>query len=121
MAQLQNLKAKDPFAEAGESGASLVAKEATDATQPKKTEVHIRFQQRTGRKGITTVQGLNQGLNFEKLNKEFKKRWGCAGTVIQDPEAGYVIQLQGDQRQHLTEFLIEEKLAKEANIRVFGL
>jgi translation initiation factor 1 len=118
MAQLQNLQTRDPFADA--PGGAPVLNEVNE-TAPKKTEVHIRFQQRTGRKGITTVQGLNQKLNFEKLNKEFKKRWGCAGTIINDPEAGNVIQLQGDQRQHLTEFIIEEKLAKEENIRVFGL
>ena len=127
MSQLQNLKAKDPFAAdaAGSAGAQLVQKDAAKdggaASGPRHKEVHIRFQQRTGRKGITTVQGLYQKLNFDKLNKEFKKRWGCAGIVIQDPEAGYVIQLQGDQRQHLTEFIVEERMAKEENIKVFGL
>ena len=88
---------------------------------PQEKEVHVRFQQRTGRKGITTVQGLNQKLNFNKLNKQFKKQWGCAGIVIETEDVGKVIQLQGDQRQHLVEFITNEKLANKESIKVFGL
>lgn len=123
MSTLQNLQTTlDPFA----ANSSAAAPEGelgagSQSTMKKTNEVHIRFQQRSGRKGVTTVQGLNQRLDFDKLNKEFKKRWGCAGTIIQDKEAGIVIQLQGDQRDHLKEFLVEEKLTKVEHLRLHGL
>jgi len=79
------------------------------------------MQQRNGRKCITTLQGLDERLDFERMKQEFKRRWGCNGTVITDPEAGTVIQLQGDQREHLTEFLLGEKLAKPDQIKTHGL
>lgn len=87
----------------------------------KQQDVHIRVQQRNGRKCITTLQGLNPKLDFDRMAKEFKKRWGCNGIVVQDKEAGDVIQLQGDQREHLREFLLSEKLAKADTIRTHGL
>lgn len=31
----------------------------------------------------------------------------CNGTVVQDPELGQVIQLQGDQRKNVSQFLVQ--------------
>jgi translation initiation factor 1 len=76
-------------------------------------DVHIRVQQRNGRKSVTTVQGLNPALNFERVNREFMKRWGCNGTVIDDKAAGKVIQLQGNWSENVKQFLMEERLANE--------
>ncbi len=33
----------------------------------------------------------------------------CNGTIVQDDEMGEVIQLQGDQRKHILEFLIDKQ------------
>ncbi|KAL6614338.1 hypothetical protein ACP70R_036608 [Stipagrostis hirtigluma subsp. patula] len=44
--------------------------------------MHVHIQQPNGRKSLTTVQGL-------------KKEYNCNGMVVQDPELGQVIQLQG--------------------------
>ena len=87
---------------------------------PRAHLVHIRVQQRNGKKSITTVSGLDQKLNFNKLNKEFQKRWGCNGTVQEDAKVGKVIQLQGDMSENVKVFLIGEKLVTEDNIRVFS-
>jgi len=38
--------------------------------------------------------------------KAFKKEFCCNGTVVEDPEQGNVIQLQGDQRKNVSQFLI---------------
>ena len=38
-----------------------------------KSKVHIRTQQRNGRKSITTVQGLDEDLDLKKICKAFKK------------------------------------------------
>ena len=87
---------------------------------PGMTDVVIRIQQRNGRKSITTVQGLYQKLDFERLAKEFRKTWGCSAIVVTDPDHGSIIQLQGDQRDKLKQFLLSEQLVWEAQLKILG-
>ncbi|CAL5345827.1 unnamed protein product [Camellia sinensis] len=89
---------QDPFAEANaeDSGAGS-----------SKEYVHIRIQQRNGRKSLTTVQGLKKEFSYNKILKDLKKEFCCNGTVVQDPELGQVIQLQGDQRKNVSTFLVQ--------------
>uniref|UniRef100_A0AAZ3S5K4 SUI1 domain-containing protein n=1 Tax=Oncorhynchus tshawytscha TaxID=74940 RepID=A0AAZ3S5K4_ONCTS len=82
--------------------------------------IHIRIQQRNGRKTLTTVQGIAIDYDKKKLVKAFKKKFACNGTVIEHPEYGEVIQLQGDQRKNICTFLIEIGLAKEEQLKVHG-
>lgn len=35
------------------------------------------------------------------------QKFACNGTVIEHPEYGEVIQLQGDQRKNICQFLVE--------------
>jgi translation initiation factor 1 len=93
----------------------------TDANALDTNVVTIKIQQRAGRKAITTLQGLYEGLDFERLSKEFRKRWGCSSIIVQDKEGATVIQLQGDQRVHLKEFLLAEQLVWPAQLRVYGM
>lgn len=60
-------------------------------TKKKPTMVHINFQQRTTRKCITIIQGLDADLDFDKLAKYFKKTWHCAAAVKESDEYGTVI------------------------------
>ncbi|KAL6048007.1 hypothetical protein STEG23_036128 [Scotinomys teguina] len=53
----------------------------------------------------------------KKLVKTFKKKFACNGTVIEHPEYGEVIQLQGDQRKNICQFLIETGLAKDNQLK----
>uniref|UniRef100_A0AAQ4R803 SUI1 domain-containing protein n=1 Tax=Gasterosteus aculeatus aculeatus TaxID=481459 RepID=A0AAQ4R803_GASAC len=155
MSDIQNLQTFDPFADATKG----------DDRLPAGTEdyIHIRIQQRNGRKTLTTVQGIAIDYDKKKLVKAFKKvspeggneivfavltpcqrlrspaSWGgcsassntdslflplqkfaCNGTVIEHPEYGEVIQLQGDQRKNICQFLIEIGLAKEEQLKVHG-
>lgn len=41
------------------------------------TKVHVRVQQRSGRKCITTVQGLADDLDLKRILKAFKKNFRC--------------------------------------------
>uniref|UniRef100_A0A3B3CBC4 Eukaryotic translation initiation factor 1 n=1 Tax=Oryzias melastigma TaxID=30732 RepID=A0A3B3CBC4_ORYME len=99
MSAIQNLQTFDPFADATKG----------DDRLPAGTEdyIHIRIQQRNGRKTLTTVQGIAADYDKKKLVKAFKKKFACNGTVIEHPEYGEVIQLQGDQRKNICQFLIE--------------
>ena len=76
------LHGTDPFAEAnaGDSGAAAGSKDY----------VHVRIQQRNGRKSLTTVQGLKKEFSYNKILKDLKKEFCCNGTVVQDPELGQV-------------------------------
>lgn len=100
----------DPFAEANaeDAGAGPGAKDY----------VHVRIQQRNGRKSLTTVQGLKKEFSYNKILKDLKKEFCCNGTVVQDPELGQVIQLQGDQRKNVATFLVQAGIAKKELIKI---
>ncbi|KAJ2771975.1 Eukaryotic translation initiation factor eIF-1, partial [Coemansia linderi] len=80
--------------------------------------VHIRVQQRNGRKTITTIQGLAKELDLKKILKYMKKTYACNGTVVDDEEHGEIVQLQGDQRSMASTFLIEQKISKKTSVKV---
>ena len=99
----------DPFAEARESDAPGA-----------KEYVHIRIQQRNGKKSLTTVQGLKKEFSYEKILKDLKKEFCCNGTVVQDKELGKIIQLQGDQRKNVSHFLVQAGLVRKDQIKIHG-
>ncbi|CAA3004994.1 translation factor SUI1 homolog [Olea europaea subsp. europaea] len=99
----------DPFPEAIESG-----------TPGAKEYVHIRIQQRNGKKSLTTVQGLRKEFRYEKILKDLKKEFCCNGNVVQDKELGKVIQLQGDQRKNVSQFLVSAGLVKKDQVKIHG-
>eukprot|EP00440_Ansanella_granifera_P054469 gb/GFBE01059041.1/.p1 GENE.gb/GFBE01059041.1/~~gb/GFBE01059041.1/.p1 ORF type:complete len:118 (+),score=49.35 gb/GFBE01059041.1/:1-354(+) len=83
-----------------------------------KSKVHIRMQQRNGRKSWTTVAGFPEtarlpksgkvlAVDFDKILRALKKTFKTNGVLIKDAEHGSVIQLQGDIRKEVAEFLIE--------------
>ncbi|XP_024029974.1 protein translation factor SUI1 homolog 1 [Morus notabilis] len=100
----------DPFADAS----------ADDSSAGGKEYVHVRVQQRNGRKSLTTVQGLKKQYSYSKILKDLKKEFCCNGTVVQDPELGQVIQLQGDQRKNVSTFLVQAGIVKKENIKIHG-
>lgn len=46
------------------------------------------------------------------------QEFACNGTVVEHPEYGEVIQLQGDQRNLIKDFLRKVGIAKEENVKV---
>lgn len=99
----------DPFSEAKEAGAAGA-----------KEYVHIRIQQRNGKKSLTTVQGLRKEFSYDKILKDLKKEFCCNGNVVQDKEVGKVIQLQGDQRKNVSHFLLSAGIANKDQIKIHG-
>ncbi|EFJ12966.1 hypothetical protein SELMODRAFT_234882 [Selaginella moellendorffii] len=100
----------DPFAEAN----------VDDQGAGSKEYVHVRIQQRNGRKSLTTVQGLKKEFNYNRILKDFKREFCCNGTVVDDTELGQVIQLQGDQRKNVSQFLVQAGVAKKDQIKIHG-
>eukprot|EP01112_Ceratiomyxa_fruticulosa_P011312 TRINITY_DN3060_c0_g1_i1.p1 TRINITY_DN3060_c0_g1~~TRINITY_DN3060_c0_g1_i1.p1 ORF type:complete len:114 (+),score=22.33 TRINITY_DN3060_c0_g1_i1:568-909(+) len=110
-ASIQNLSTFDPFAD----------QEADDLGGSKSSNyVHIRIQQRNGKKHLTTIQGLTPDLDFKKLVSAFKKEFCCNGTIVEDPELGKVVQLTGDQRKAVAQFLVEEGIVSKGNVKIHG-
>ncbi|CAA2946638.1 translation factor SUI1 homolog [Olea europaea subsp. europaea] len=107
---IQTPTAFDPFADAN----------AENSDAGSKDYVHIRVQQRNGRKSLTTVQGLKKEFSYNKILKDLKKEFCCNGTVVQDPELGQVIQLQGDQRKNVSAFLVQAGIVKKEHIKIHG-
>lgn len=99
----------DPFAEAKESDAPGA-----------KEYVHIRIQQRNGKKSLTTVQGLKKEFSYEKILKDLKKEFCCNGNVVHDKVLGKIIQLQGDQRKNVSHFLVHASLVSKDHIKIHG-
>ena len=58
---IQNLASYDPFADLGDESKHDATSQATKKQQTQ-NYVHIRIQQRNGRKTLTTLQGLPKGM-----------------------------------------------------------
>ena len=82
--------------------------------------VHVRIQQRKGRKTLTTIQGLK--AEHEAILKALRKKFACNGNVIPHPEHGKVLQLQGDQRTKVCAWLSNPKigLVRADQLKVHG-
>jgi len=106
---MTDLKGFDPFDTSDGLGGSGI-----------QSLVHIRIQQRNGRKTLTTVQGLDNKYDLKKIAKVAKKEFSCNGTVVEHNEYGEVIQLQGDQRESIKALLVRTKLASAEQIKVHG-
>ncbi|KAI9354886.1 translation initiation factor SUI1 [Zopfochytrium polystomum] len=106
---LQNLNSYDAFADTGDNNDLEV-----------QGYIHVRIQQRNGRKTLTTVQGIPAELDQKKVLKAFKKQFACNGNIVQDDELGEVIQLQGDQRVKVLQFLTEQEIATKDKIKIHG-
>ena len=96
----------------------------TDRTQgppENEFEVHIRIQQRNGRKCVTLVQGLPPKLNMKKVTQYFKRNFCCNGTIVDDNEGNKILQLTGDQRKNVADFLTTEKICKKEQVKIHGV
>ncbi|KAG0198772.1 Eukaryotic translation initiation factor eIF-1 [Mortierella sp. GBA30] len=110
MSGIQNLQSYDPFADLGDSA----------DTSDQQGYIHIRIQQRNGRKTLTTIQGLPSTFDKKRMLKIFKKDFACNGTLVDDEELGAVIQLQGDQRTKVCTLLVEEGGIDKKQIKLHG-
>lgn len=56
------------------------------------------------------MQGIKGSFDYKKILKALKKEYCCNGTVVEDEELGQVIQVQGDQRKNIADFLTTVRL-----------
>jgi translation initiation factor 1 len=82
--------------------------------------VHIRLQQRNGKKTLTLVEGLARDLDFKKILRALKKTFSTNGAILKDKFKKKIIQLQGDCRELTKKFLVKTTICKEENVKVHG-
>lgn len=80
--------------------------------------IHIRKQMRNGRKCYTLVEGIPEIYNHKKIIKYLKKQLTTNGTVIsQTEDHGPILQLQGDKRLLIEDFLHYQGIAEKDQIK----
>ncbi len=84
------------------------------------TKVHIRVQQRNGRKCITTVAGLAEDLDVKKITRALTKAFKTSGTVKKDLDDNNIVQVAGDQRTNIRDFLLSQEICHADQILVHG-
>jgi translation initiation factor 1 len=87
------------------------------------SSIHIRIQQRSGRKSLTLVQGLSMFMGTEhikNLSRTFKTEFACGVTLVNDEQYGPILQLQGDHRSGVRDYLVRHNIKKE-RIVIHGL
>ena len=77
-----------------------------------KGKIHVRFQ-KTGPRSITIVEGLDEDLDQKRIAKAMKKAFSCSSSIHKDEDGNEVIQLQGDQRESVKEWLLEKQILTE--------
>lgn len=85
-------------------------------------QIHITIKQRTVRKCYTLVHGIPEDIDLPLVLKEWKNRFNCAGAVKKDKDKQEeFIELFGDHRNEVKEFLIYEGIGTKENVIVHGL
>ncbi|KAI5133981.1 translation initiation factor 1 [Nematocida ausubeli] len=70
-------------------------------------EIHVRKQNRKGRKWLTTVENIPDSFDITKLMTALKKELCCNGTIVTDASGKRVMQMQGDHGKKIQEKLQE--------------
>lgn len=101
----------------------LLSNQTLDIDLNKKDfEVHIEIVKRNGRKCYTNITGLENVLkeeNFlEDMTTKLKKKFSCGGTIIKLENR---IQLNGDHRQGIKDYLVQNKIIEKEHIKVHGV
>ncbi|POY73912.1 hypothetical protein BMF94_3083 [Rhodotorula taiwanensis] len=116
LSQLLN-KPYDAFADEGaDEDTQLDAK----AVKKQPDSIHIRIQQRNGRKTITTISGIPTDFDLKKLAKAMKKDFACNASIEEHEVHGQVLQMQGDQRQKSMDFFLKEGIATKETVKMHG-
>ena len=85
------------------------------------SKIHVRVQQRNGKKCQTIITGIAEDLDTDKILKYLKKKYSCNGYITDDEKFGEVITLSGDQKENVYNFFIKEEIYKKDCIIIKGV
>ncbi len=80
--------------------------------------VHIRSQQRNGKKSITIIQNMPDEYDLKKIVKALRKVYACNGALTKHNVYGNVIMLQGDKRVDVYDFITKVGLVKAEFVKI---
>ena len=84
-----------------------------------KGEIHIKIRSRGGKKFVTMVEGLDgNDLNLDDLAVKWRKMYTCSCAKDKKKEGAIVIS--GDRREDVFEYLVNNNIAKQEQIKVHG-
>lgn len=81
--------------------------------------IHIRLH-KNGKRTLTSISGIPEKYDIITIKKHLIKALSCNGSIQDSTAFGNVIQFQGDLRQDIKEFLLEEKICSAEDVRVHG-
>jgi len=84
-----------------------------------RSKIHVRFQ-KVGPRSLTLIEGLDEDLDQKRISKAMARAFNCAASIQTTKLGADVIQLQGDQRTQVKEWLLENEIltAKDAEDRL---
>jgi translation initiation factor 1 len=74
------------------------------------SNIHIRLQQRNGKKMITIIEGLAEDLDLKKVLRALKNTFQTNGAILRPEEDTAILQLNGDQRENVRSFFTRYKI-----------
>lgn len=75
-------------------------------------KIHIRNQQR-GKNWLTTIEGLDEDLDQERIARAMKKAFHCAAKMKKTEEGAEIIVIQGNHRDVALEWLLKHEVISE--------
>jgi translation initiation factor SUI1 len=82
--------------------------------------VIVSIQQRNARKSTTKIEGLSTKLDLKKIVKELQHIVQSSGSISDVEGHGRVILFQGDKRNVIIKYLIDNKYVQRENIKMMG-
>ncbi len=93
------------------------SEEKTSLTLDKK--IHIRIQQRNKSKSLTIVEGMPSDLDLKKIAKSMRQTYKTSCSIIKT-EDEFILQLAGDQRNNILDWLLRTKICSRKQIIIHG-
>ncbi len=85
-----------------------------------KKSVIISITQRNSRKSITKIEGLSTSLDMKKIIKELQQKVQSSGSISEVEGHGKVILFQGDKRNEIIKYLVDNNYVNRDNIKLMG-
>ncbi len=87
----------------------------------KHSKMHLRLQQRNGKKSITILEGAHSEFDLKGILRAMKKKFSCGGALKKDDDDKPILTLSGDHRKEVVEFLVNNQhIAEESDFVVHG-
>ena len=86
-------------------------------------KIHIYVKQRNAKKRLTFIkesETIENEITKKDLLKVLKKKLSCNGCIISHEEMGECIQLQGDKRQEIKDYLMNKYNLKSDIFELHG-